>query len=81
MVIIVTGDIGAGKTTVCQKVIELARDRGYTCGGILTFKGPDESLTILNVQTGEKEDFASTYIAGNNNDHVPVTVRPARLRH
>jgi len=60
MVIIVTGDIGAGKTTVCQKVIELARDRGYTCGGILTFKDPDESLTILDIQTEEREILAST---------------------
>ena len=60
MVIIVTGDIGAGKTTVCRKVIELAQDQGYTCGGILTFKAPDESLTILDIQTGEREVFAST---------------------
>jgi iron complex transport system ATP-binding protein len=60
MVIIVTGDIGAGKTTVCRKVVELARDRGYTCGGILTFKAPDESLTMLDIQTSEREILAST---------------------
>jgi iron complex transport system ATP-binding protein len=60
MVVIVTGDIGAGKTTVCQRVIELAQDRGYTCGGILTFKAPDKSLTVLDIQTGEREVFAST---------------------
>jgi len=63
MVIIVTGDIGAGKTTVCQKVIELARDQGYTCGGILTFKDPDETLTVLDIRTGEREILASTHKA------------------
>ena len=60
MVIIVTGDIGTGKTTACLKVIELAQDRGYICGGILTCKAPDESLAILDIQTGESEVFAST---------------------
>lgn len=36
LVALVSGEIGAGKTTVCQKVVEAARARGFTCGGLLT---------------------------------------------
>ena len=60
MVIIVTGTIGIGKTTVCEKVVSIVRSAGYTCGGILTYKALDESLTILDIQTGERETLAST---------------------
>lgn len=60
MVIIVTGTIGIGKTTVCKKVIDMARSDGYSCGGILTFKTPDGGLVIEDIQTGRKEKLAST---------------------
>ena len=60
MVVIVTGDIGAGKTTVCEKVVNIARGSGYICGGVLTYKAPDKSLTILDIQTGARETLAST---------------------
>lgn len=33
---LVSGEIGAGKTTICQKVVDSARTRGFTCGGLLT---------------------------------------------
>lgn len=69
MVIIVTGAIGIGKTTVCRKLIEIARNRGYTCSGILTDKAPDKSIIIEDIQTGEKETLAST----NNVYHGPRT--------
>ncbi len=59
MVIIVTGAIGIGKTTVCEKVIKLVQSQGYTCGGILTYKTRDKSLTILDIQTGERKTLAS----------------------
>lgn len=36
LVALVSGAIGAGKTTACQKVVGAARARGYTCGGLLT---------------------------------------------
>ena len=59
MVVIVTGAIGIGKTTVCEKVVSIVRSAGYTCGGILTYKAPDKSLTILDIQTGERQTLAS----------------------
>lgn len=59
MDIIVTGEIGIGKTTVCQRIIEIARNLGYTCGGIITYKAPDQGIIIKDVQTGEQEVLAS----------------------
>lgn len=58
MNIIVTGKVGIGKTTVCEKVLEIARTLGYSCGGILTPKS-QEGITIVDVQTGEREVLAS----------------------
>ena len=60
MVIIVTGAKGIGKTTVCRKLIKLVRNRGYACGGILTYKAADKGIIIEDVQTGERENLAST---------------------
>jgi nucleoside-triphosphatase THEP1 len=71
MVIIVTGTTGIGKTSVCRKLIELTKNRGYTCGGILTYKAVDKSIIIEDVQTGEKETLASI----NNLYHGPRTIK------
>ena len=60
MVIVVTGAIGIGKTTVCEKVIKIARSQGYSCGGIITCKGQNEDIIIEDVQTGETKVLAST---------------------
>ena len=59
MLIIVTGAIGIGKTTVCQKLISLARDLGYSVGGILTHKAADE-IIVEDIKTGERTTLAST---------------------
>ena len=52
MVIVVTGEIGIGKTTICKKVLELARNSGYTCGGIITLKMPGDTLSVEDVGSG-----------------------------
>ncbi len=36
MIALLSGEIGVGKTTICQRVLALARKRGYRCGGLLT---------------------------------------------
>ena len=59
MVIIVSGDIGIGKTTVCRKLIEIVRNQGHSCGGVLTHKAADKSIVIESIQSGEKETLAS----------------------
>ena len=71
MVIIITGDIGIGKTTVCRRLIEIVQNQGYSCGGILTRKAPDKGIIIEGIQSGETETLAST----NNVYHGPRTAK------
>lgn len=59
MNIIVTGTVGIGKTTVCEKVIQMAKSLGYSCGGILTPKTPDKGIIIVDIKTGERKALAS----------------------
>ena len=60
MVIIITGAIGIGKTTVCEKVIKITRKQGYSCGGFITYKIQNDDIVIKDIQTGAIRDFAST---------------------
>ena len=60
MVIVVTGAIGIGKTTVCQKVIGIARIQGYRCGGVIARKNQNEDIIIEDIETGETKTLAST---------------------
>ena len=60
MLIIVTGAIGSGKTTVCQKLIEILRNRGYVCSGFLTHKGADQNIIIEDVKSRKKMVLAGT---------------------
>jgi len=60
MVIIVTGAIGIGKTTVCKEVIKIIRNQGYSCGGIITHKIQNEDIAIEDIRTGKTNHFAST---------------------
>ena len=59
MLIIVTGAIGVGKTTVCEKVLRVARSLGYSCGGILTYKADNKVIIIEDIQSGERGILAS----------------------
>ena len=71
MLIIITGAIGSGKTTVCRKLVELLRNRGYACHGILTSKGADQSIIIEDIKSGEKTILASV----SNSFSGPSTVK------
>ena len=61
MLIIVTGSIGIGKSTVCRKFIEIVRNQGHTCAGILTYKSADKDIVIEDIQSGQKETLASIH--------------------
>jgi nucleoside-triphosphatase THEP1 len=52
-IIILTGGRGVGKSTVCQRTVELAEACGYTCGGVVTLSHPDGSREVLNARTGQ----------------------------
>ena len=52
-IVILSGERGAGKSTVCRETVALARARGYTCGGLLTLSRPDDTLDVLDVRSGD----------------------------
>jgi nucleoside-triphosphatase THEP1 len=63
MNIVVTGEIGIGKTTVCEKVLGMAQDEGRRPGGVLTYKALEDGvirgIEVLDVGSGRREVLAS----------------------
>lgn len=50
--IILSGERGAGKSTVCRKTVALAQAQGYTCGGLITLRCPGDDLDVLDARSG-----------------------------
>jgi nucleoside-triphosphatase THEP1 len=51
-VVVLTGERGIGKTTICRDTVALARARGYECAGILTL-ARDGVRDVYDVRSGE----------------------------
>lgn len=63
---VITGGIGVGKTTVCRRVVDLARERGHTVAGLLTPAILDEDgdkigIAALDLETGEQRELARVW--------------------
>ncbi|MFC2008909.1 nucleoside-triphosphatase [Chloroflexota bacterium] len=58
MVIVVTGEIGIGKTTVCRTVVSICRDCGLTYGGILSDKIEPGRIFIEDLTAGSRSLLA-----------------------
>jgi len=59
----ITGRVGVGKTTVCQRVVDLVRERDYAVSGILTpaeygQDGSKTGISIVDLQTGTQRTLA-----------------------
>jgi len=52
-IIVLTGERGVGKSTVCCETVALAQARGYTCGGIITLSRPNGTRDLLDVRNNE----------------------------
>ena len=63
-IVILTGERGVGKSTVCRKAVALAQAREYTCGGILTLSQPDGALDVLDVRSGDSRRLTLESAAG-----------------
>jgi nucleoside-triphosphatase THEP1 len=48
--VLVTGDRGAGKTTLCLKAAEALRRHGTTCGGVACPKACDQAGRIVGIE-------------------------------
>ncbi len=59
MLLIVTGNIGIGKSTICRKIVDIARVQGWGCGGIITLKTPEGNIIVENLQNNERMVLAS----------------------
>ncbi len=57
--VIITGEKGIGKSTLCRKVVNNLVGRGVTCGGIITLKKENSELWVENISTGKQEMLAS----------------------
>ena len=59
---LVTGDIGAGKTTAVGRVVALARARGYVCAGLwapaLVVDGRKTGIEAMDLSSGERRLLA-----------------------
>ena len=53
-VVILTGERGVGKTTVCQKAVAVAQSKGYSCSGILTLNKPNGERDVIDVHSGDE---------------------------
>ena len=61
--VLLTAARGAGKTTACQRFLELARDDGMQVGGILApsrydDRGQKASIEVVDASTGERRTLA-----------------------
>ncbi|MBN1137345.1 MAG: hypothetical protein JXM73_12220 [Anaerolineae bacterium] len=62
---LLTGEVGAGKTTAAQRVTGLARRRGLACGGLLApaltdQRGSKIGIWGVDLLTGERRTLART---------------------
>jgi len=55
--IILVGKKGIGKTRVCERIVQKAKENHYTCCGILTHKSSNK-LVVEDVATCQKEVLA-----------------------
>ncbi len=67
--IIVTGDRGAGKTTFCTRLIELARSDGRSIGGVaspaVVVDGEKIGIDLIDLHTSERRRLADRFNAAN----------------
>lgn len=67
MKVIVTGDIGIGKTTLCERVQHMARVKGWSCGGLITRKIEREG-EILGIRAVDLSDHKDALLASVKKD-------------
>jgi len=74
---IVSGPRGSGKTMLCLRLIELARQRGLDCAGIMSparfREGRKVGIDALDVRSGERRSLAEA-------DQLPGDLRTAAFR-
>ncbi|HUX75881.1 MAG TPA: nucleoside-triphosphatase [Anaerolineae bacterium] len=71
-IVILTGERGVGKSTVCHKTVGLAQARQYTCGGVLTLSHSNGGRDVLDVRSGDVRRLTLEPDAGEGVFHEGV---------
>ncbi len=62
-IVLLTGERKIGKTNLCQRVVEEAQQRGFSCTGVLSpalFDGKEKvGISLVDVASGEERPLAS----------------------
>jgi nucleoside-triphosphatase len=73
-IVILTGERGAGKTTVCQRAAAIAASKQYLCCGILTLRRSRDILDVLDVRSGQVRR-----LTGGSEQDTPLRLGPYRF--
>lgn len=78
--ILLTGERGIGKSTVCHETVALAQAQGYRCGGLLTLSCGDGHRDLLDLRSGDAqrltvESDADPAVTQGRFRFVPETLR------
>ncbi len=65
MFMILSGEIGAGKSTVCREVVRFLTDRGVSCGGVMCEKTVRGEIIVADASCGERMLLGSPGGAGS----------------
>jgi len=76
-IVLLTGERATGKTHLCQRVVEEAQRRGFSCAGVLSpavFEGQEKvGISLVDVVSGDERPLASA-------DDAPHGLRWGRYR-
>lgn len=65
LIVVLSGESGSGKTTICTRVVTLARARGLEVAGVLTpprlAGGRKVGLDVEDIRTGQRRPLAEPY--------------------
>jgi nucleoside-triphosphatase THEP1 len=59
-IIVITGKRGIGKSTICIQIAKAVINKGFYCGGIITYKSKDSEIIVENVENSKTMLLAST---------------------
>lgn len=77
--IILTGDRGIGKSTICRRVVALAQSAGWSCGGIITLSRGD-ARDVLDVGSGDVRRLTQSPDTARTVDQGRFRFNPRVLR-